>query len=159
MSEHPAEQPAGPSAVPAPAPVAPPSKVLVTALVAGGGLAAAGFLTFVEPGSTNPLAALYVTCPSRTLLGVACPLCGGTRAAQALLRGEVREMARLNLVLPVLVVLGAWAWLASMTRDAVRWRVPAIPRRRWLWGTLGVLFVAYGVLRNLPWSPFTALAP
>lgn len=126
-------------------------------LVAAGG-ATALFLTTVEPGSSNPLAVAYVECPSRALFGVLCPLCGGTRAARAVVTGDLGAVARLNLVLPVLLVLSAWAYLASATRG---WRraVPPVPRTRRLWLPLGALTVLYGVLRNLPFEPFSVLAP
>jgi hypothetical protein len=128
--------------------------VAVGALAAG----AVTFLVAVEPGSSNPLAALYLECPSRTLFGVLCPLCGGTRAARALVAGDVRAVPGLNLVLPVLLVLGAWAALAATTWRG-RSRIPPVPRTAGFWGTLGVLTVVYGVLRNLPVEPFIWLAP
>lgn len=126
--------------------------------VIGLGGTAAAFLVTVEPGSSSPLAALYVQCPSLTLFGVLCPLCGGTRAARALVSGDLRAVAGFNLVLPVLIVLGAWAWLASITAGA-RAPVPPVPRTRRLWVSLGAATVLYAVLRNLPWEPFTWLAP
>ncbi len=127
-------------------------------IVAAGG-ATALFLTTVDPGSANPLAAAYLGCPSRTWFGVLCPLCGGTRAARAVVTGDVGAVWRLNLVLPVLLALGAWAYLAAATRGWRRGRVPPVPRTRGFWLPLGMLTALYGVLRNLPFEPFTLLAP
>ncbi|MFP4149577.1 MAG: DUF2752 domain-containing protein [Nitriliruptoraceae bacterium] len=100
---------------------------------------------------------LFPSCPSRTLFGVWCPLCGGTRSAHALASGDLRAAVRLNAFLPVLVVLTAWSWLAWVSRGRGRWPLPAIPR--WLWWTVGLAWLAYGVLRNLPVEPFTSWAP
>ena len=51
-------------------------------------------------------------------------------------------------------VLARPAWIA-LRHD--RWAPPALPRRTALWLTVGG--VLWAVLRNLPWAPFTVLAP
>ncbi len=100
---------------------------------------------------------LFPACPSRTLFGVWCPLCGGTRSAHALTTGQMAEAIRFNAFLPVLVVLTAWSWVAWVSRVLQRDVVPAVPR--WLWTGVGVLWLAYGILRNVPVEPFASWSP
>ncbi len=100
---------------------------------------------------------LFPSCPSRTLFGVLCPLCGGTRGAHALATGQLSQAVAFNAFLPVLVVLTAWSWLAWVGRSLGHRILPAVPR--WLWWSIGALWLAYGVLRNLPVAPFAAWAP
>jgi hypothetical protein len=60
---------------------------------AGGALAVAAILLFLyDPAD----AGLYPSCPLRALTGLLCPLCGGLRAAHALLHGRVFDAVALN---------------------------------------------------------------
>jgi hypothetical protein len=59
---------------------------------------------------------LFPACPSRTLFGVWCPLCGGTRSAHALATGDLGAAVGFNAFVPVLVVLTAWSWTAWISR-------------------------------------------
>ena len=100
---------------------------------------------------------LFPTCPSRTLFGVLCPLCGGTRSAHALATGRPGDAVVFNAFLPVLVLLTAWSWVAWVGRSIGSHLLPAVPR--WLWWGVGLLWLVYGVLRNLPVEPFAFWAP
>ncbi len=121
----------------------------------GVGAAAFGFVAAVPPGSGHALAAVYLPCPSLTLFGVLCPLCGGTRAARALVTGDLLAVPGRNALLPLLLVLGSWALVASLSGGRVR----SVPRSGRFWAVIGILTLLYGVLRNLPWEPFVWLAP
>lgn len=127
---------------------------LTEPLIAAGAAAASVVLV----GSVYPrYPELFPSCPSRTLFGVWCPLCGGTRGASALARGQAVEAIRFNAFLPVLVVLAAWSWLAWFGRAVQREVLPVVPR--WLWIGVGVAWLAYGILRNLPVAPFASWTP
>lgn len=118
--------------------------------LAGLGLGAVAFLGLVDPGSSSPLARLYLSCPSRTLFGVWCPLCGATRASRAALGGDWRLVLRANLLLPGVAILALWGWSVTLA-TALGWqRWPRIPRWRWLWWSVGAGVVVYTLLRNLP---------
>jgi hypothetical protein len=91
--------------------------------------------------------------------GLHCPGCGGTRAVYALLHGDILQAAAYNLyfvlALPLLVPWGAYGVWA-----AVRGKLFGLPRMRpWLYTLIWVSVIAFFVLRNLPFSPFTWLAP
>jgi hypothetical protein len=62
-------------------------------MVIGGAVAgAAALIFFWDPAVTS----FYPSCPLRALTGLLCPLCGGLRAAHALLHGHVLEAVALN---------------------------------------------------------------
>jgi hypothetical protein len=93
--------------------------------------------------------AAYPACPSRVLLGLDCPACGGLRGTNALLHGRVQEALDHNLLLPGLlaflaVTLGLWL-LPLVGRPERRLQLPP-----WAgWGALAAL-VVFAVTRNLP---------
>lgn len=89
-------------------------------------------------------------CPFRALTGWWCPLCGGTRAASRLLRGDLAGAFHFNAafvtLLPVALVLWAtWAFPGRLPwLDPVRERSAPI-----VWTVFG-LFLAFVVVRNTP---------
>lgn len=127
--------------------------LLIAALI----LLAAGATTLWLLG--DRLWLLPTVCPVRALTGLYCPGCGSTRAASALLHGDLVEAFGHNPLAVVFTPVVVYAGLKQAARMATG---RSIPRRhipaRYIWGLLG-LMVAYAVLRNLPWGPFTLLAP
>lgn len=119
-------------------------------------LAAAGvaILWRVDP---NQAGSGLPGCPFHALTGLYCPGCGATRALHALVHGDVMHALAMNpmftLTLPLLVLLllnattrlpPSLALAAQRISDARFWAVAVI---------------GFAVLRNLPWAPFTLLAP
>lgn len=54
---------------------------------------------------------IWLACPLRSLTGIACPTCGGTRAVLSLLHGDIAGALAWNpfVILGLAVVLGAGA--------------------------------------------------
>ncbi|TXH64813.1 MAG: DUF2752 domain-containing protein [Lysobacteraceae bacterium] len=127
------------------------------ALVAAAMLAAATgawLLWNFDPNAPdNP----FPRCSFRALTGYYCIGCGMTRAMHALIHGDLATAIAMNplvvLSMPLIpmVVAHSYGWkpraLLPMLRLTSR---PAF----WL-----ILLPAYWVARNLPWWPFTWLAP
>lgn len=97
-------------------------------------------------------------CLFHKVTGLHCPGCGMTRATVAAARGDLAAAFRYNpvgmVVFPLAVValgveLLGWVW-----GRRIGWH----PRPRLAW-TLVAVIVAFWILRNLPWWPFTLLAP
>lgn len=119
------------------------------------GAGAVGTLAVVDPATSG----IYPTCPSLALFGVLCPLCGGLRGVHALASGDLVGAVSSNLLLPLVVVLVGWGWLA-WTLEAMGRPVLSPPRPgRRAWVGLTAFAVAYTVLRNLTGTPFEVLAP
>ncbi len=120
------------------------------------GIAAAGAAVwYFDPVRSNffPACALY------SLTGYACPGCGLTRGFHALFHGDVVTALDHNALIPlfalalVFIVLSLLS-IAVRGKGLVGWSAsPPI-----LIGLLAVLLV-FGVLRNLPYYPFTLLFP
>ena len=117
----------------------------VPALTTGGAGACAALALFAfDPGTTG----LFPPCPLRWATGLYCPGCGSLRAIHQLLHGNISAAFRLNPLL-VITLPGILLLLCK----------PAWVYRPWLPRVLLVVFILYGVTRNLRFAPFTALAP
>lgn len=124
------------------------ARLAVLAAVAG----ITGYLALRDPQTETG----YPTCPSRSLLGLDCPLCGGLRGSHDLLRGRLMEALDHNVLLPVMLgaaglVLVSWT-LPALGHRSLSLRVP-----RWLPGTAVAVLVAFTVIRNLPFSAVEVL--
>ena len=132
-------------------------RALLVALAALGLVVAAVYLR--ERGVAG-LGSWYPGCLFRKTTGFLCPGCGMTRAADATLRGELAMAFRYNpvgMVLLPLGLLGVGIELSGWVRGRaapVRW-LPG----RWVSFLLAGLVLGFFILRNLPWWPFTYLAP
>ncbi|AWH19119.1 hypothetical protein C1922_18265 [Stenotrophomonas sp. ZAC14D2_NAIMI4_7] len=125
-------------------------------LLAASGLAAgaAVVLRHVNPYvSGNPLPG----CPLYAVTGLYCPGCGSTRCLYSLVHFDLPGAMAMN---PLLVISLPFLFLMLLNSAGIRPRV-LDPLMRvlanpmfWLW-----LLPGYALLRNLPWAPFTALAP
>jgi hypothetical protein len=84
-----------------------------SAVVAGALAAAAVLLYLFDPATT----AAYPSCPFRALTGLLCPLCGGLRAAHALVHGRVVDAVLLNPFVFAAAVMGPLVplrWVAAV---------------------------------------------
>lgn len=101
-----------------------------------------------------------VPCPFLLLTGLNGPFCGGSRMIGALLTGDVGAALDYNAFALVVIVPLVLAVLAAMARQEL-----GLTRRYWPAGqrgrALGFLLVsgllAWTVVRNLPFEPFTRL--
>jgi len=129
--------------------------VVKLAIVAGG-VGTAGFLLF----NFNPaLAPFYPPCPFHLLSGLYCPGCGSLRACHKLLHGNLRGAFGLNPLLVVALPFIAYSFISHASVALGKRPLPApFIRPVWIW-LLFWLIMAFWVLRNLPYYPFSLLAP
>ena len=120
------------------------------------GLIAAGVLFFSNPYAPS-VSPWLPPCPLHALTGLFCPGCGSTRALHRLLHGDFAGAWRMNpaavLAVPMIAVFFVKDWMAPNHAWARR------PLPAWLIPTVLVAVLAWGILRNLPWWPFTAWIP
>ena len=91
---------------------------------------------------------VWPPCVFHELTGIYCPGCGNTRALALLMHGDLAgSLAKNILLIPALICLLA---LAIRPRLAMN-RVFSV--------SIAVVVIAFFVLRNLPWYPFSLLAP
>lgn len=100
---------------------------------------------------------LLPVCPTKSLFGVDCPGCGTLRMLYSVLHGDLWAAVRFNALTLAALMLAVWVY-AVWTYGRIRGR----RIRRWhdyRWATPVALFAmsAWFIVRNLPFSPFTAL--
>lgn len=119
-------------------------------------LAAAVILFEFDPSHET----FFPKCPLYSLTGFYCPGCGSTRCLHHLVHGHIATAFRYNPLAPILIAYLIGAGAVFLLRKAG----VAIPRRskplapRWIW-TIYIAILLFGVLRNIPATPFQLLAP
>jgi hypothetical protein len=100
---------------------------------------------------------LFPKCPLYWLTGWYCSGCGSTRALHALAHGDLPRALASNslMILGIPVLAAVWSWRRV---QVARGGPTTLLAAKWIWLILGVL-VAYGILRNIPYYPWTLLAP
>ena len=101
-------------------------------------------------------------CFFRRITGFHCAGCGGTRAFFAFLKGDLALSWRMNPLFPAgLAIAGLFGlkfcWNAVRPGESDRFAWIGITARAG-WFLLAVA-LGFAILRNLPWWPFTLLAP
>lgn len=128
------------------------ARLRVPALVAGGAAAGLAYIGSVSPYSAGG----YPVCPIYALTGLYCPGCGTARCLHSLVTGDLGGAFARNLLIPILLVALAVAfvrWVVLRWRgERFTWNPPT-----WLPITLGIGVLLFGVLRNIP--GFDVLAP
>jgi hypothetical protein len=124
---------------------------LGVAAVAVGGCAAIWLANPAVPGGILPV------CPTKALLGIDCPGCGSLRMIYSLLHFDMAAAVRFNPLGLVAVALLLWAYVAwSYGRLAGR-QIRSWQHLRWSAPVALLLTLAWFVVRNLEFGPFTAL--
>jgi hypothetical protein len=126
---------------------------MVAPLATIGGLAAATtLLAVVDPNEPGH----YPICPTKYLLGVDCPGCGGLRATHDLAHGDIAGALDHNaffvLAVPVILYfLARWVWHAWRGTQPRPWP----PRlTRGLLIAAAALLCVFTVVRNIPFGGF-----
>ncbi len=122
---------------------------------AAAGLGALGLVALAAPA----VAGLEVVppCPLRTVTGLDCPFCGGTRATRALVAGDVGSAFDYNLLVPLaalLAVIGGLWWTLSRAGGVSFAPAVSMARSSAVWIGLLVVLVVFWVARNLPWFAY-----
>ncbi|WP_433134204.1 DUF2752 domain-containing protein [Micromonospora sp. CA-240977] len=114
-----------------------------------------GYALLSDPADAAPDAA--PTCLLKLTTGLDCPGCGGTRALWYVLHGDLPAAARHHFLFVFALPFLAYLFVAWAGNQAFGWRLPELRiSSKVIVGFLGV-WLAFSVLRNLPWAPFTSL--
>jgi hypothetical protein len=125
----------------------------LVALLLAAGAAGLWYVKVADPNGRS----ILPPCLLHEFTGLYCTGCGMTRALHYIMNGQLYQGFRMNplavLSLPVLI----WVALLILYRLVMDKPLPSMPS--WLpWAILAVI-VLYTVARNLPWEPFSWLAP
>lgn len=102
---------------------------------------------------------VFPPCPVRYLTGFYCPGCGSLRAMHALLHGDLLTALAMNPLMMITLPVVSYGLLSAGLRELRGKGLPQVMLPAWWIRALCVLFVLYGVARNLPFHPFNLLAP
>ncbi len=132
---------------------------IIERVLATSGIAATTTGVFVVSYFNPTTAGFFPVCPLHATTGLNCPGCGLTRGFHALFHGDVFGALHFNALLPVYLLVGIYLFV-SLGLIVVRGRGLSfnVFKPQLLWGFLIVLIV-FGIVRNLPFSPFTLLSP
>lgn len=132
----------------------------VPRVIAGGGIAAivsgVSAVTYFDPSASH----FFPVCPLYALTGIACPGCGLTRGYHALFHGDIGTAMHFNALIPLYSLIFGYLFI-SLVLLAVRGKGLSFSvfRKPWLLWSVAILAVAFAVLRNLPFYPFSVLYP
>lgn|SRR5690606_826750 len=133
------------------------SRPLWIATLASAALAAGAGFWLLRTYDPNVAGNPFPPCMFRALTGWFCIGCGLTRAMHALAHGDLVRAFAMNplgvSLIGVVPLMLAWSggWQPRVLAPLMRW---VLEPKLWL-----VLLPGYWVARNLPWFPFTLLAP
>lgn len=115
----------------------------------------AGLLFVYDPSQSR----IFPPCPFRQLTGLYCPGCGSLRALHQLFHGNLAVAFSLNMLMVISLPFVLYGLLAQGMRYFFSKKIPTIfIKAHWIWAIFA-LIIAYGIVRNIPISPFTYLAP
>ena len=118
-------------------------------------LAAAIVLFRYNPATSS----LYPSSPFRTLTGLYCPGCGTLRALHQLLHGHFITAFGLNPLMMISLPFMICSYI-NYGFEAIKgkplWQISIPPQ--WIWFILQAI-ITYWIVRNIPFHPFTWLAP
>lgn len=102
----------------------------------------------------------FISCPSKTILGFNCPGCGSQRLIHHLLNFEFGQAFRYNPLLFIgLPFVGfILVQFISNTIFGTNYRTKLFYNNKFVL-FIFILLLLYAVLRNIPFEPFTYLAP
>ena len=135
----------------------PTARPLRIAALAGAAIAVPAGIWLLRTYDPNAAGNPFPPCMFRAFTGCYCIGCGLTRALHALVHGDLARAFSMNplamLLLPLVPLMVAWSggWQPRALAPLMRW---VLEPKLWL-----VLLPTYWIARNLPWFPFTLLAP
>ncbi len=131
-------------------------RVLIVLCVAVAAPLTASILYHYPPAENT----FYPGCFFNRTTGWHCPGCGAMRCVHALLHLDFEQALAWN---PLFVVLLPFVLIGFARMGYQMWTGRRLPALTWWprWGSKALmwLFLAYWVIRNIPYEPFTLLAP
>lgn len=102
---------------------------------------------------------IFPKCIFHTITGYYCPGCGSQRAIHSLLHFDFKRVINNNLLLLPAILLVVYHYVHPILNKQLRWKLPNILYfKSTPWIIFGVI-ILFWILRNLPFYPFSVLAP
>jgi hypothetical protein len=123
-------------------------------ILIGLGVIPFSILYFFNPVQTP----FFPVCPFHALTGLYCPGCGTARAIHQLLHGHLLRALSLNPLMIISLPFLGYSLAAFIFGKSESGKKYSNWRTVWDRSVLFIVLI-YWVLRNIPWYPFTLLAP
>jgi hypothetical protein len=120
-----------------------------------GGAVGVFFVSYFNPVT----AGFFPVCPFYATTGLHCPGCGMTRAFHAFFHGDILGALHYNALLPIFFLVFVYFGVSMFLVLARGRRLSFNIFRPILLSAFLVLMLIFAVVRNLPYYPFTLLAP
>ena len=102
---------------------------------------------------------IFPKCIFHSVTGYHCPGCGSQRAIHSLLHLNLAGVVGNNFLFLPAVLLIIYHYMHSFLNTKFKWKLPNIFYYKSTPWVLFVIVILFWILRNLPFYPFTILAP
>lgn len=134
------------------------SSTIERALAATGilaGSAGAFLVGYFNPSTSG----FFPVCPLHALTGFNCPGCGLTRGFHSLFHGDILAALQFNLMLPIYLLIFIYVGISLLL---IVFRGRGLSFKLFAPNLVYIFFIVsfvFGILRNLPFHPFTVFSP
>ncbi len=132
------------------------NKNLVKLLVVFLALLGLGYLYFHFDPIHN---ILFPKCPLYATTGIYCPGCGSQRATHALLHMDIPGVFSSNLLFLPAIILVIWHYFTQIFNYFFGTHLQSILDKSKAPWVIFIIVLLFFILRNIPYKPFTYLAP
>ncbi|WP_411766867.1 DUF2752 domain-containing protein [Winogradskyella sp. A3E31] len=110
---------------------------------------------FINPSSTG----FFPKCPFLSITELYCPGCGSQRAIHNLLNGNIITGIRHNYLLVLVFAVLSYQLVLFIANTYYKKSIKNLLHKPLVTKGILILVLAFWILRNLPFTPFTELAP
>ena len=110
---------------------------------------------FIDPSTTS----FFPKCPFESTTGLYCPGCGSQRAIHNIVRGNILEGIRHNFLFLLLISVLAYQGILFLLNKFGSKTYQNLLHKSKITKAILALVILFWILRNIPFSPFTELAP
>jgi hypothetical protein len=102
---------------------------------------------------------VFAVCPFHHITGLHCPGCGSQRAIHDLLHLRIFEAIKHNLIILIVILVLLAKGYAVWSKKYAAAYYYSLTDKSWFTYSIVVVVFVFWVLRNLPFAPFSKLAP
>ncbi|MCY1720603.1 DUF2752 domain-containing protein [Prolixibacteraceae bacterium Z1-6] len=102
---------------------------------------------------------LFPRCIFHSLTGAYCPGCGSQRALHSLLHFDIAGVVSYNLLFLPAGLFLLYHYLHLVLNRLFKWKLPNLFYMKNTPWVIFAIVIVFWITRNLPWYPFSVLAP
>ena len=102
---------------------------------------------------------IFPKCMFHSLTGAYCPGCGSQRALHSLLHFDIAGVISYNFLFLPATLLIVYHYAHSILNKVFNWKLPNLFYMKYTPWVIFTVVIVFWIFRNLPWYPFSVLAP